>query len=108
MTREETVARMTELERKLAARTGKSGFAGNCEAIKTEIAKLGIDLEQLDVTTAAPVEVSDTSADVLEPTRDIRAAALSLAKADDAWLAKIMLHDPDMIRAVAAALLAAA
>lgn len=47
--RHEIEARKAELERKLAARTGKSGFAGNCEAIKVEVARLDALL-----LTAAP------------------------------------------------------
>lgn len=47
MTRDEITSRKAEFERKLAARTGKSGFAGNCEAIKTEIARLAEELNAL-------------------------------------------------------------
>lgn len=39
------------------------------------------------------------------PTRDVVAAAKSLAAADDKWLRTVVVHDPSMIRDVAAALL---
>lgn len=51
-TREEIENRIEVLKVRLAARTGKAGFAGNCEAIKNEIARLGIELDELDLTPA--------------------------------------------------------
>lgn len=40
MTHEEIEARKIVLERKLAARTNKAGYAGNCAALQAEIARL--------------------------------------------------------------------